>query len=55
MKVLFRINCDTDDRLQTITLIGTPDLIKVAETYIKQLDLRQRQVALQSGFRCNDF
>ena len=36
----------TDDRLQTITLIGRPDLIKVAETYIKQLDLRQRQVAL---------
>ena len=36
----------TDDRLQTITLIGTPDLINVAETYIKQLDLRQRQVAL---------
>ena len=36
----------TDDRLQTITLVGTPDLIEVAETYIKQLDLRQRQVAL---------
>jgi len=36
----------TDDRLQTITLIGEPDLINVAETYIKQLDLRQRQVAL---------
>ena len=36
----------TDDRLQTITLVGSPDLIKVAETYIKQLDLRQRQVAL---------
>ncbi len=36
----------TDDRLQTLTLIGTPDLIEVAETYIKQLDLRQRQVAL---------
>ena len=36
----------TDDRLQTLTLIGTPDLIDVAETYIKQLDLRQRQVAL---------
>tara|TARA_Y100001968_G_scaffold332794_1_gene392297 strand:+ start:7924 stop:10197 length:2274 start_codon:yes stop_codon:yes gene_type:complete len=36
----------TDDRLQTITLVGTPDLIKVAENYIKQLDLRQRQVAL---------
>ena len=27
-------------------MIGTPDLIDVAETYIKQLDLRQRQVAL---------
>ena len=36
----------TDDRLQTLTLVGTPDLIDVAETYIKQLDLRQRQVAL---------
>ena len=36
----------TDDRLQTLTLIGTPDLIDVAETYIKRLDLRQRQVAL---------
>ena len=36
----------TDDRLQTITLVGTRDLISVAETYIKQLDLRQRQVAL---------
>ncbi len=36
----------TDDRLQTLTLVGTPDLIEVAETYIKQLDLRQRQVAL---------
>ncbi len=36
----------TDDRLQTITLVGTRELIKVAETYIKQLDLRQRQVAL---------
>jgi len=36
----------TDDRLQTITLIGNPELINVAENYIKQLDLRQRQVAL---------
>jgi len=36
----------TDDRLQTITLVGTPELVKVAENYIKQLDLRQRQVAL---------
>ncbi len=36
----------TDDRLQTITLLGSPQLVDVAENYIKQLDLRQRQVAL---------
>ena len=36
----------TDSRLQTITLIGSTNLISVAEKYLKQLDLRQRQVAL---------
>ena len=36
----------TDSRLQTITLIGDAKLISIAEKYIKQLDLRQRQVAL---------
>ena len=36
----------TDSRLQTITLIGSSNLISVAEKYLKQLDLRQRQVAL---------
>ena len=36
----------TDDRLQTVTMIGSPDVITVAEGYLKQLDLRQRQVAL---------
>ena len=36
----------TDSRLQTITLIGDSKLIAIAEKYIKQLDLRQRQVAL---------
>jgi type IV pilus assembly protein PilQ len=36
----------TDSRLQSITLIGDPSLISVAENYIKQIDLRQRQVAL---------
>ena len=35
-----------DLRLQTITLIGTKDLIKTAEKYIKSLDVRHRQVAL---------
>ena len=36
----------TDSRLQTITLVGDPQLIAIAENYLRQLDLRQRQVAL---------
>jgi len=36
----------TDSRLSTITLVGDPRLVAVAEAYLKQLDLRQRQVAL---------
>ncbi|PYE01080.1 type II secretion system protein GspD [Prochlorococcus marinus] len=36
----------TDSRLQTLTLVGSPELILIAEKYLKQLDLRQRQVAL---------
>lgn len=36
----------TDSRLQTITLIGDSRLILIAENYLKQIDLRQRQVAL---------
>ena len=35
-----------DLRLQTITLVGTNDLILTAEKYIKSLDVRHRQVAL---------
>ena len=35
-----------DLRLQTITLIGSNDLIKTAEKYLKSLDIRHRQVAL---------
>ena len=37
----------TDSRLQTITLLGDPQLISVAEGYLKQIDLRQRQVAVK--------
>ena len=36
----------TDDRLQSVTLIGSNDLINVAENFLKKLDLRQRQVAI---------
>ena len=35
-----------DLRLQTITLIGSTEQIKTAETYIKSLDVRHKQVAL---------
>ncbi len=35
-----------DLRLQTITLIGSKEQIKTAETYIKDLDVRHKQVAL---------
>jgi type IV pilus assembly protein PilQ len=36
----------TDSRLQSITLIGDPVQVSVAEGYLRQIDLRQRQVAL---------
>jgi type IV pilus assembly protein PilQ len=36
----------TDSRLQTITLIGDSQLVSIAENYLRQIDLRQRQVAL---------
>ena len=37
----------TDSRLQTVTLVGDSKLIAVAEGYLKQIDLRQRQVAVK--------
>ncbi|MBM5818101.1 MAG: general secretion pathway protein GspD [Cyanobacteria bacterium K_Offshore_surface_m2_239] len=36
----------TDPRLGTITIVGMPKLVAYAEQYLRQLDLRQRQVAL---------
>ncbi len=36
----------TDSRLQTVTMVGDSELVAVAEGYLKQIDLRQRQVAL---------
>jgi len=36
----------TDRRLGTITLIGNSYLVSIAENYLKQLDLRKRQVAV---------
>ena len=43
---LLGLKATTDSRLSTITLVGSPPLVAVAETYLRQLDLRQRQVAL---------
>lgn len=36
----------TDQRLGTITLVGQPNQVSIGEQYLRQLDLRQRQVAL---------
>jgi len=36
----------TDERLQTITLVGEKNIIKLAKSYLKNLDKRQKQVAL---------
>lgn len=36
----------TDSRLQTITMVGESSLVQVAENFLRQIDLRQRQVAL---------
>ena len=43
---LFGLIGTADLRLQTLTLIGSKDLIFTAERYIKNLDIRHRQVAL---------
>jgi len=43
---LYGIVGTADLRLQTITLIGSKEQMKIAETYIKSLDVRHKQVAL---------
>jgi type IV pilus assembly protein PilQ len=43
---LLGLRATTDTRLGTITLVGDPAIVSVAEQYLKKLDLRQRQVAL---------
>ena len=36
----------TDSRLHSVTLVGDPEIVSVAEHYLRQVDIRQRQVAL---------
>jgi type IV pilus assembly protein PilQ len=43
---LIGLRATTDTRLGTITLVGDSSVVVVAEQYLRQLDLRQRQVAL---------
>ena len=43
---LLGLRVNTDSRLSTVALVGSPSLVAIAETYLRQLDLRQRQVAL---------
>ena len=43
---LVGLRATTDSRLSTITLIGDSVVVNIAEQYLRQLDLRQRQVAL---------
>ncbi|MCP9882240.1 general secretion pathway protein D [Cyanobium sp. Alchichica 3B3-8F6] len=43
---LIGLRATTDTRLGTITLVGSSSVVVVAEQYLRQLDLRQRQVAL---------
>ena len=43
---LLGLRATTDTRLGTITLVGDPAIVSIAEQYLKKLDLRQRQVAL---------
>jgi type IV pilus assembly protein PilQ len=40
------LSVTTDTRLNTITLIGTPRKVEIASSILSQLDLRQRQVAV---------
>ncbi|MBW0167513.1 MAG: general secretion pathway protein GspD [Vulcanococcus sp.] len=44
---LVGVSGTTDSRLQTVTLIGDAALVAVAENYLRQIDLRQRQVAVK--------
>ncbi|NJK60519.1 MAG: hypothetical protein HC918_10130 [Oscillatoriales cyanobacterium SM2_1_8] len=40
------LQASADVRTNTLTLIGTPNLVDLAETYLRQLDVRRRQVAV---------
>ena len=37
----------TDSRLNTVALVGDPSTINIAQSYLKQIDLRKRQVAVK--------
>ena len=37
----------TDERLNTVTVVGPTDLVEVAQAYLRQMDRRKRQVAVK--------
>ena len=41
------LTVNPDDRLNSLTLTGEPNLVSIAEGYLKQIDLRKRQVAVR--------
>jgi type IV pilus assembly protein PilQ len=44
---LLGLTVSPDDRLFSVTLTGEPNLVAIAEGYLKQIDLRKRQVAIR--------
>ncbi len=44
--LLTGLSVSTDDRLNTITLVGEPRQVEVATSFLTQLDVRRRQVAV---------
>ncbi len=44
--LLAGLSISTDDRLNALTVVGEPRQVEIATTLIKQLDARQRQVAV---------
>ena len=36
----------TDERLQTVTMVGEDQLIDLAKSFLEKLDIKQKQVAL---------
>ena len=45
----------TDERLQTVTMVGEKSLIDLAVGFLSKLDIKQKQVALSVSIRCKSY